>query len=260
MARTIKNAKDNGAPKKKAAPEKKTATPKKKALSVKKTEAPKKKVASPEKKVTGKSAEKAKAEKAEAAAAKRKVTAAARAAKKLVEKKAAAAESAKIAAAEAAKRNAPAKTKKPVKLTVFVKKQRQKLLDLRDALVDQMNGVARDSRSADDSSAFGMHQADAGSDAYDRDFALNLISQEQDAIFEIEQALQRIALGTYGICEVSGDKIPQPRLEAIPFARLTVTCQEKVESQEVNGLYRQPLTSLFGLNESDTESADDDEK
>lgn len=243
MAKTAKTANNGDAPKKKVAVVKKKIAPKKSSAPVK-----------------GKAAEKAEAEKTEAASAKRKVAAAARAAKKLVEKKAAAVESAKNAAAEAAKRNAPAKTAKPVKLTVFVKKQKQKLLDLRDLLVDQMSGAARDSRSSDDSSAFGMHQADAGSDAYDRDFALSLISQEQDAILEIDQALQRIALGTYGICEVSGDKIPQPRLEAIPFARLTVTCQEKVESQEMSGMYREPLTSLFGLNEGDEESTDDDDK
>ena len=53
-----------------------------------------------------------------------------------------------------------------------------------------------------------MHQADAGSDVYDRDFALSLLSQEQDALYEIDQALKRIELGTYGICEMSGKSIP----------------------------------------------------
>ncbi|MGC3989400.1 MAG: hypothetical protein QM796_06925 [Chthoniobacteraceae bacterium] len=47
-----------------------------------------------------------------------------------------------------------------------------------------------------------MHQADAGSDAYDRDFALSLLSQEQDALYEIDEALKRIDHGTYGVCEM----------------------------------------------------------
>lgn len=135
----------------------------------------------------------------------------------------------------------------------FVEKQRQRLLELRDHLVDSMAGVAQDnlrSRGEGDSSAFGMHQGDAGSDAYDRDFALNLLSQEQDALYEIEEALQRVANGSYGICEMSGKPIPEARLEAIPFARLTVECQEKVE-QELgrNGgrSYGRPTRSLFGL-------------
>ena len=59
-----------------------------------------------------------------------------------------------------------------------------------------MNGVAKDSlrsrAEGSEASAFGMHQADAGSDAYDRDFALSLLSQEQDSLYEIDEALKRI--------------------------------------------------------------------
>ena len=152
---------------------------------------------------------------------------------------------------------APAKKAgKPQKLSAtFLKKQRQKLLDLRDTLVDQMNGVARDTlgRGEDnaDSSAFGMHQADAGSDSYDRDFALNILSQEQDAIHEIEEALLRIDGGTYGVCEGSGEAIPQARLAAMPFARCTVDFQEKLDQEQAMGIHRSPVTSLFGLDDKD---------
>lgn len=116
----------------------------------------------------------------------------------------------------------------------FLEKQRKNLLDLRDHILDQMQGVAQDSLKSNDntpSSAFGMHQADAGSDAYEKDFALSLLSQEQDALYEIEEALKRIELGTYGICEMSGEPIPIERLEAIPFARYTVQCQEQMERE-----------------------------
>jgi hypothetical protein len=69
------------------------------------------------------------------------------------------------------------------KLPPFLGKQKSKLLQLRDSLLDLITGVSRDtlrSRAEDnEASAFGMHQADAGSDAYDRDFALSLLSQEQ---------------------------------------------------------------------------------
>src|SRR2546430_3528630 len=74
------------------------------------------------------------------------------------------------------------------KLSPFVRKQKEKLLNLRDAMVDSMAGVAQDTlrsrAEGSEASAFGMHQADAGSDAYDRDFALSLLSQEQDALYE----------------------------------------------------------------------------
>ena len=124
----------------------------------------------------------------------------------------------------------------------FVQKQRQRLLDLRDDLVDAVSGMARDTiRNApegSEASGSGQHQGDAGSDAYDRDFALSVLAKEQDALYEIEQALRRIQSGSYGICEMSARKIPQARLEAIPFARLTVECQGQWEKEYGNRRFR----------------------
>ena len=141
------------------------------------------------------------------------------------------------------------------KLDPFTRKQKEKLLQLRDAMVDSMAGVAQDTlrsrAEGSEASAFGMHQADAGSDAYDRDFALSLLSQEQDALYEIDQALKRIELGTYGTCEMSGKPIPRARLEAIPFARFTVECQSQLEKQNKASRVRQSVTSLFGLTEEE---------
>src|ERR1700724_3741121 len=141
------------------------------------------------------------------------------------------------------------------KLSPFLKKQKAKLLQLRDSLLDSMLGVSRDTLRAraegSEASAFGMHQADAGSDAYDRDFALSLLSQEQDALYEIDQALKRIELGTYGVCEMSNKPIPHARLEAIPFARFTVECQSQLEKQNKASRTRQSVTSLFGLTEDE---------
>jgi DnaK suppressor protein len=148
------------------------------------------------------------------------------------------------------------------KISPFLKKQKAKLLQLRDSLLDAMMGVSRDTLRAraegSEASAFGMHQADAGSDAYDRDFALSLLSQEQDALYEIEEALKRIDGGTYGICEMSGKPIPHARLEAIPFARYTVECQTLIEKQKKATRIRQPVTSLFGL--TDEEGGDGEEE
>jgi RNA polymerase-binding transcription factor DksA len=138
---------------------------------------------------------------------------------------------------------------------LFLRKQKSKLLQLRDSLLDSMMGVSRDTlrsrAEGSEASAFGMHQADAGSDAYDRDFALSLLSQEQDALYEIEEALKRVDAGTYGICEMSGKQIPHARLEAIPFARFTVECQTQIEKQKKAMRIRQPVTSLFGLTEEE---------
>ena len=149
------------------------------------------------------------------------------------------------------------------KLDPFIRKQKEKLLQLRDAMVDSMAGVAqgtlRSRAEGSEASAFGMHQADAGSDAYDRDFALSLLSQEQDALYEIDEALKRIELGTYGKCEMSGKPIPRARLEAIPFARFTVECQSQLEKQSKASRVRQSVTSLFGLTEEEGGEGEEEE-
>ena len=156
----------------------------------------------------------------------------------------------------------PGKNHKARRLDPFTRSQKEKLLQLRDAMVDSMAGVAKDNlrsrAEGSEASAFGMHQADAGSDAYDRDFALSLLSQEQDALYEIDQALKRIELGTYGTCEMSGKSISHARLEAIPFARFTVECQSKLEKQNKASRVRQSVTSLFGL--TDEEGAEGEEE
>ena len=149
------------------------------------------------------------------------------------------------------------------RLDPFTRSQKEKLLQLRDAMVDSMAGVAQDTLRAraegSEASAFGMHQADAGSDAYDRDFALSLLSQEQDALYEIDEALKRIDLGAYGKCEMSGKPISRARLEAIPFARYTVECQSQLERQSKASRVRQSVTSLFGLTDDEAREGEEEE-
>lgn len=148
-------------------------------------------------------------------------------------------------------------------LTPFLRKQKERLFQLRDNMLDSMTGVAKDTlrsrAEGSEASAFGMHQADAGSDAYDRDFALSLLSQEQDALYEIEEAIKRIDLGSYGVCEMSGKPIAHARLEAIPFARYTVECQSQLEKQNRISRSRVPVTSLFGLTDGE-EAAEGEEE
>ena len=149
------------------------------------------------------------------------------------------------------------------KLAPFLRKQKKRLLLLRDVMLDSMSGVAQDNlrsrAEGSEASAFGMHQADAGSDAYDRDFALNLLSQEQDALYEIDEALKRIEQGTYGTCEMSGKPINHERLEAIPFTRYTVEVQSQLERQNKAQRVRQSVTSLFGLTDDEKDDTEEEE-
>ncbi len=146
----------------------------------------------------------------------------------------------------------------------FNKKQHQRLLELKDSLVDSMDNMAEDTirsrAEGSEASAFGMHTADAGSDAYDRDFALSLLSKEQDALYEIDEALKRLKAGTYGICEMCSKSIPQARLEALPFARFTIECQGEYERDVGPGGNRRQVRSLFGLMGDEDEEEEGEEK
>ena len=61
--------------------------------------------------------------------------------------------------------------------------------------------------------------------------AIGILSSEQDALYEIEQALHRIRDGTYGICELSGKRIESERLQAIPWARFTAAAEKQLEKE-----------------------------
>lgn len=264
----------------KKAPAKKKVAKKAPAKKVAKKKAAKKTVKPATKKVAKKAPAKKVAKKSSAKKVAKKVPA-----KKTITKKAAAnkpvAESKHEGAPEKKSRKVKLKTKTitvkkkekvvepkevPIpkrKMTPFIKGQRQRLLDLRDTLVEAMGGIQRENlRNGGEgsSSAFGQHQADAGSDAYDRDFALSLLSQEQDALYEIDEAISRVDNGVYGVCEMCRKLIPEERLEAIPFARLTVDCQEKLErDNHMNGNFGRGGTIYGGVGAEETfESALED--
>ena len=117
----------------------------------------------------------------------------------------------------------------------------QNLLDLRDRLLNQMNGLAKE--SAEEMPGYSLHMADSGTDNFDRDFALSLLSSDQDAIYEIEEALKRIEKNTYGVCELTGKTIPKARLTAIPWTRFTVEAQGQLER---DGALRQRRLGTLG--------------
>jgi RNA polymerase-binding transcription factor DksA len=117
----------------------------------------------------------------------------------------------------------------------------QRLLDLREQLMRQMNGLARE--SAQEMTGYSLHMADSGTDNFDRDFALSLLSADQDAVYEIEEALKRIEKNTYGVCELTGKPIPKTRLEAIPWTRFTVQAQAQLERE---GALRQRRLGTLG--------------
>ncbi len=120
-------------------------------------------------------------------------------------------------------------TTDPKKVKAEWQKYCQRLIELREQLLRQMNGLAKE--SAQELPGYSLHMADSGTDNFDRDFALSLLSSDQDAVYEIEEALKRIEKKTYGICELTGKTIPKARLEAIPWTRFTVEAQAQLERE-----------------------------
>lgn len=119
------------------------------------------------------------------------------------------------------------------------------LLELREQLLQQRNGLAKE--SAQEMSSYSLHMADSGTDNFDRDFALSLLSSDQDAIYEIDEALRRMERKTYGVCELTGKAIPKSRLEAIPWTRFTVKAQAQLER---DGAMRQRRLGSLGTIDS----------
>lgn len=105
-----------------------------------------------------------------------------------------------------------------------LKQVRDMLIRMRERLTGQISTLADDSlKYKDDGSS------EDRTDDFDREFALNLVSSEHDAIFEIDGALRRIEEGFYGRCDACGCAIEKARLQALPFARMCVRCQSDAE-------------------------------
>ncbi len=98
--------------------------------------------------------------------------------------------------------------------------------------------------------------ADAGTDNFDRDFALSLLANEQEALKEIEAAIRRIHEGTYGVCEITGEAISEERLEAVPFTRFSLEGQRQHESTSRRRLQRSG--TVFAESSGEVSFGDDD--
>lgn len=145
----------------------------------------------------------------------------------------------------------------------FLAKQYVRLVEIKDILIDTITLTGKDhlrTRAENsEASANGMHMGDAGSDAYDRGFALASISRQSDSLSEIEAAIKRILDGSYGCCQDCGKPIPKPRLVALPFTQLGVDCQSAREKSGRNtGPARAPRTPIFGGFDNAEEETEED--
>ncbi len=109
-------------------------------------------------------------------------------------------------------------------------------------------------RSSTDLSTLPMHMADLGSDNFEIENTIGLMESERQILFEIDEALQRIEHGTYGVCEGLGECIGKRRLEAIPWARYCVKCASLHEA----GQFFHRETEMTNEQQDEREEEEDD--
>jgi len=80
-------------------------------------------------------------------------------------------------------------------------------------------------------SSVDQHQADVGTETFEREKDLSILEQIEAELADVEHALRRLDDGTYGTCEFDGKPIPTERLEALPAARFCVEHQAEAEQQ-----------------------------
>ncbi len=104
-----------------------------------------------------------------------------------------------------------------------------RLVDLRERFLSRQSDLSR--HALEEQPSFSMHMADAGTDAYDRDLALGMLSAEQDAVYEIDEAVNRLRNGSYGICELTRKPIEARRLAAVPWTRFCAAAEKQLERE-----------------------------
>jgi DnaK suppressor protein len=108
------------------------------------------------------------------------------------------------------------------------------LLAKRDELLNNVNqmedeALRRSLQSSGDLSSMPIHMADLGSDNFEQDLAVGLMNGERRLLHQIDDALDRVEQGTYGICQGTGKPIPKARLRAMPWAKYCIDYERMVE-------------------------------
>lgn len=111
------------------------------------------------------------------------------------------------------------------------------LLEKREELQGDITHIAEETLkksqkdASGDISGYSFHMADVATDNYDREFSLGLASKERNVLFDINNALDKLQEGTFGLCEICKKPISKVRLRAVPYATLCLKCQQSKEKK-----------------------------
>ncbi len=114
------------------------------------------------------------------------------------------------------------------KLEQFKKKLEQRQQDLRRT----MSRNVQDGRAAD-SEEIAQDVADKAANSYTKEFLFSQSSNDRALLARVEEALGRIRDGSFGECINCGKEVNPKRLEAVPWARYCISCQEKIEQGQI---------------------------
>ena len=114
------------------------------------------------------------------------------------------------------------------KLAFFKKHIEAKLKNLADDLDDSRDSLesSTGSDSLAQESVYSVHMADAGTDSYEREKGYHFINRKTDYIKALTTALKRIEDGTFGVCVITGELIPEERMLEVPNATKSVDAKE----------------------------------
>lgn len=110
---------------------------------------------------------------------------------------------------------------------------KKRLLEMKSKISETLKGASKEVTEPADSKGYSQHQADEGTDDFVKSINLEVSNKEMNLLRQINRALEKIDEGTYGVCDLTGDEIPLKRLEAVPYATMTVKAQEDLEKGHV---------------------------
>ena len=117
-----------------------------------------------------------------------------------------------------------------------VKQLRQLLITERAKLAGEIRSIAEENsksprEASGDLSAYTVHMADMAADTYERELSMNLVSSEQEILYQIDDALKRLEDGSFGVCQQCNQPIVMSRLKAVPYASMCINCQRAKEQK-----------------------------
>ena len=118
-----------------------------------------------------------------------------------------------------------------------LKQMRQLLITERAKLASEIRSIAHDASTSPrdasgDLSAYTIHMADMAADTYERELSMNIVSSEQEILYQVDDALKRLDEGAYGVCQQCNKPITMSRLKAVPYASMCIECQRSEEKKQ----------------------------